>query len=327
MAAIFDTPFDSLPDKKRVWIGKPGSREEGLGKVSILTPDIVSRAAAGEIRTGRRITLGWDLNKLECAGLGRQQCEHKIVPLLDGVAFDDVFTFNPQQSSQWDGLRHFSQPIPGTEGKNVKDRVFYGGTTADEILDRSGDRIGLQHWAREGIAGRGVLLDYASWAERKGLQYSTFSLHEIKLNDLEQIAKECNVTFQKGDILFVRIGMTKEWETAMSTEQKSEYGCSKSPQHAGVEATEDVLRWIWDNKFAAIAGDAISWEVYPPRDPKLFLHEYVLAGWGMPIGEMFDLEELSKICSELGRWTFFVTSTPLNMPGGVSSPPNCMAIF
>ncbi|KAF2635147.1 hypothetical protein P280DRAFT_523434 [Massarina eburnea CBS 473.64] len=324
--AIFDTPFDALPDQKRVWIGEAGSREEGLGKLAILTPDVVAKAAK-EIRTGKRITLNWDLRKLENAGLGRQKCEHKIVPLLGGVAFDDVYTFNPQQSSQWDGLRHFSQPAPGTDGSNVEDRVFYGGTTVAEILDRSDDRIGLQHWAKEGIAGRGVLIDYVSWADKKGIEYSTFSTHEVKLSDIREIAKECNITFQKGDILFVRIGMTREWETKMSAQDKEGYSASDTPKHAGVEASEDVLRFIWDEKFSAVAGDAISWEVYPPRDPSMFLHRYLLAGWGMPIGEMFDLEDLSRICAEEKRWTFFVTSSPLNMPGGVSSPPNCMAIF
>ncbi|KAF2256334.1 hypothetical protein BU26DRAFT_472510 [Trematosphaeria pertusa] len=327
MSSIFDTSYDSLPDKKRVWLGTPGSREEGLGRLAIITPDIVAKAASQEIRTGKRVTLNWELTKLETAAFNRQPCEHKIVPLLDGFAFDDIYTFNPQQSSQWDGLRHFSQPIPGTEGKNVEDRVFYGGTTASEILDRKNDRIGLQHWAKEGIAGRGVFIDYAAWAEKKGIQYSTFSTHEVKLVDIEEIAKECNITFQKGDILFVRIGVTKEWDTIMTLEQKSAYASSPSPQHAGVEASQDVLRWIWDNGFAAVAGDAISWEVYPPKDSNLFLHEYLLAGWGMPIGEMFDLEELSRLCAAEKRWSFFVASTPLNMPGGVSSPPNCMAIF
>lgn len=52
-----------------------------------------------------------------------------------------------EQSSQWDGLRHFSQSVSGA------DRVFYGGTTAEEINDRENGRIGMQHWAREGIAG------------------------------------------------------------------------------------------------------------------------------------------------------------------------------
>lgn len=31
------------------------------------------------------------------------------------------------------------------------------------------------------------------------------------------------------------------------------------------------------------------------------MHEVLLAGWGMPVGELFDLEELSSICNEQGR--------------------------
>ncbi|KAL1961892.1 hypothetical protein VTN77DRAFT_925 [Rasamsonia byssochlamydoides] len=318
----FDIPFDELPNPKQVWVGKPGSHEEGLGKLAILTPELVARAAASEIKTGRRVTMNWDLTKLDYPGLGRTPCEHKIVPLLGGIAYDDIYTFNPQQSSQWDGLRHFSQTVPGQTK-----RVFYGGTTAEEINDRKNDRIGLQHWAKEGIAGRGVLIDYAAWAEKRGIKYTTFSQHQIKLTDILEIAKECNITFQKGDILLIRIGVTKEWDTVMTEEQKREYSQNPKPQHAGVEATMDVLRWLWDTGFAAVAGDAISWEVYPPVNPDLFLHEYIIAGWGMPIGEMFDLEALSRMCAELQRWTFFVASTPFNMPGGVSSPPNIMAIF
>lgn len=44
-------------------------------------------------------------------------------------------------------------------------------------------------------------------------------------------------------------------------------------------------------------------------------------------GELFDLEAVARTCQELQRWSFFVASVPLNMPGGVSSPPNMMAIF
>ena len=212
-------------------------------------------------------------------------------------------------------------------------RVFYGGTTAEEIEDRKNTRIGMQHWAKEGIAGRGVLIDYASWAEQRGIEYSTFETHEVRLEDIRTIAEECKIKFQKGDILFVRIGMTKEWDGTMTMAEKEGYAASSQPQHAGVEASQDVLRFLWDNKFAAVAGDGISWEVYPPNNnkekeaDKVFLHEYLLAGWGMPIGEMFDLEALAEICKEERRWSFFVTSTPFNMPGGVSSPPNCMALF
>lgn len=42
--------------------------------------------------------------------------------------------------------------MPREEGS--KERVFYGGTTKEEILDRTNDRIGIHHWAQEGITGR-----------------------------------------------------------------------------------------------------------------------------------------------------------------------------
>lgn len=109
--------------------------------------------------------------------------------------------------------------------------------------------------------GRGVLIDYASWAENKGIKYTTFSQHQIKLSDIHEIAQECNITFKKGDILLVRIGVIKEWEKEMDVEAKKAYACSKSPKHAGVEGSLDVLKWVWNTGFAAVAGDAISWEV------------------------------------------------------------------
>jgi hypothetical protein len=333
--SLHDTPFDSLPDKRKVWNQPPGSEEEGLGRLVLLTPEVVADAAKSCIKTGHRVSLNWDLRKLETANFSRAPTQHLIVPLFGGVAYDDVYIFNPQQSSQWDGLRHFSAPFPTPE--NPSQRFFYGGTTSAEISDRSNNRIGLQYWAKEGICGRGVLLDYVEYAKRHSIEYKAFSDHAIPLSVLLDIAKEQNLTFRRGDILFIRIGLINEWDAEMSTVEKVEYSQSSSPQHAGLEGTEEMLRWIWDTGFSAVAGDAMSFEVYPPKKVHarangedvagLFLHEYLLAGWGLPIGELFDLDALSKRCQQESRWDFFIASSPLNMPGGVSTPPNCIAIF
>ena len=43
------------------------------------------------------------------------------------------------------------------------------------------------------------------------------------------------------------------------------------------------------------------------------LHQWFLAGWGMPIGEMFDLEDLARHCEREGGWSFFVSSVPLKV--------------
>ena len=65
--------------------------------------------------------------------------------------------------------------------------------------------------------------------------------------------------------------------------------------------------WLHDCYFSAVAGDAPAFEAWPSQEDYM-LHEYILALWGMPLGEMFDLEKLAKTCREKGRWTFFVTS-------------------
>jgi hypothetical protein len=59
----------------------------------------------------------------------------------------------------------------------------------------------------------------------------------------------------------------------------------------------------------------------------LYLHESLLALWGVPIGEMLDLERLAEKCKELKRWEFFFTSQPANVLGGVGTHVNGMAIF
>lgn len=82
-----------------------------------------------------------------------------------------------------------------------------------------------------------------------------------------------------------------------------------------------MLEWIWENQFAAVAGDAPSFEsspvgrgkAYEGKDGMWVLHQWLLAGWGMPIGEMFDLEELARHCESVGRWTFFLSSVPLKV--------------
>ena len=164
-----------------------------------------------------------------------------------------------ENGTQWDGLRHASQAVPAKDDEPPPERVFYGGTTAAEIQDRHSDRIGIQHWAQAGIAGRGVLIDYVSYAKKKGIKYSAFEAHQFKLSEIREIANDCNIEFRKGDILLVRSGTTKTWDS-MSMADKAAYGAAGSPSHAGLEATEDMLRFLWDSGFAAVASDAFAFE-------------------------------------------------------------------
>lgn len=58
----------------------------------------------------------------------------------------------------------------------------------------------------------------------------------------------------------------------------------------------------------------------------LLLHEWLLPRWVIPIGEMFNLELLAKVCREQNTWSFFFTSAPCYVPRGVATPPNGIAI-
>lgn len=95
--------------------------------------------------------------------------------------------------------------------------------------------------------------------------------------------------------------------------QLNELYKTHKPDNIGVEPSEELLEFLCNSKFAAVAGDSRSFEVWPCSNLDWHLHEWLLAGWGMPIGEFFDLEELSKICAATGRYTFFLASAPMNV--------------
>lgn len=167
-----------------------------------------------------------------------------------------------------------------------------------------------------GVTGRGVLLDYADWAEANSVSISAFESEPITVEDLKRVVKDHKLEFRKGDILFIRSGFTAAYNK-LNAQQRKDLALRPSPDFSGVEATEDMVRWLWEHQFAAVGGDAPSFERAPIRgshaDPNFNLHEWVLAGWGTPIGEMFDLEKLSEHCKATGRYTFFLSSMPLKV--------------
>lgn len=80
--------------------------------------------------------------------------------------------------------------------------------------------------------------------------------------------KEYKITPRKGDILFIRTGVISEWDS-MTDQQKQDYAAQEKPKHAGVEASMELLEWLWDSGISAVAGDAISWEVSSPHNYRL----------------------------------------------------------
>lgn len=111
-----------------------------------------------------------------------------------------------------------------------------------------------------------MLLDYVSYAERHGIQYTPMSSHQITPAVLKKMAKEANVEFLPGDILLVRSGWIK-WYEGNSVEQRRKY-INNGDAWIGVLGCEATLEFLWNNRIAAVAGDSIGWEVWPPVDDK-----------------------------------------------------------
>ena len=80
--------------------------------------------------------------------------------------------------------------------------------------------------------------------------------HAITLEEVHEIAKECNITFKPGDIFFLRCGFTKTWES-ITLDQKKEYRAQTQEhkhRHSGLIQSEDVARFMWNNHVVAVAG-------------------------------------------------------------------------
>ncbi|OCK84665.1 hypothetical protein K432DRAFT_389370 [Lepidopterella palustris CBS 459.81] len=315
--------------------------DDKLGTLNLLTPDVVVEAAK-EIKTGVRVGLDFPINHLAKPTHNRRGYKHTIVWKEPRTVHDDELEFNTQNSSQWDGLRHYGYQRekvwyngikqPQISGPNSTSEIYHNGTKQPQGSGPDTLALSIDAWCDQGIVGRGVLLDYYRWTQETGKHYDLLSTHPIKAEDLKACAKAQGVEFKKGDILLIRSGWKVGYES-MTAEEKLAW-CDKTPTTwTGVETSIDNARFFWDTGFSACGGDAPGFEQipFPKSDPggleSYHLHEIMLGGWGMPIGEMFNLERLSEECFKHKRWTFFLASMPLNVPNGAASPPNIVAIF
>jgi kynurenine formamidase len=292
--------------------------EDQLGTINLLTPDRVLEAAAS-IRNGKVFSLNLPIDIPNPPLFGRGKHVHTIKQFSGYILDDYLDNFYPQASSQWDALSHVKHPKFGG----------YNGFPDSEITGYGGNRLGIDNLARRGIAGRGVLADIGRYHARLGKQISFTTNEAIPFEDLLAALKEQKTAIRTGDVLLIRIGWTQAY-LAMTPEERQ--ALAVDTQCPGIEGSRRVAQWLWDNRIAAAASDAPGLEAIPPPrpsdpdEPADFLHFHMLSYFGMPIGEMWDLESLAADCAADGRYDFFFTSAPLNIPGGVGSPPNALAI-
>jgi hypothetical protein len=80
----------------------------------------------------------------------------------------------------------------------------------------------------------------------------------VTLAQLKGAAADAKVEFAPGDVLIVRTGWTEGWLKLSPEEQKAESEAlhAGTGSICGVESSEEVMRWHWENGIAAVAGDA-----------------------------------------------------------------------
>lgn len=297
-----------------------------LGTMNFLTPQRTARAAK-LVRTGRTYNLDYPVNGFSPSPVAsRGEAVHHIFGTNPNHRDDWLDNFYLQSTSQIDSLRHIRHPRFG----------FYGGVPDDRVDVGSPD-LGIQLLAERGIAGRGVLLDVARVREAEGRPMPPDETCRLTPEDLDAVAVAHGVALEPGDIVLVRTGWSA-WYLGLDPSRRRVPAGSP-----GLDQSVAVLEWLWDHRIAMVASDNVGVEAKPITPESAFYdaeepppergtnhngmaHRPLIALLGIWLGELWALDELADACAEDGRYEFFLVAKPLNVLGGVGSPPNAIAL-
>ena len=292
--------------------------DDQLGTLNFITRERVLEACALP-RSGRVVScaLPFDSHGPQSGLAGRHNPIHTMLATgTDALAgaqdflpggfnyADDAVSMPLQCGTQWDSLAH----------------VFYDGKMYNDrdaaLVTSRGARANSIDQMKHGVVGRGVLLDLPRFLRQPWLEDGT----RIRPEDLDACAEVQGVTVESGDIVLVRTGMMTR-----CLEQKSWAGYCGGPAPG---LSIHCARWIYEREIAAVATDTWGVEVQPNETPDCFqpLHMISLRNTGLLLGEIFFLDDLSRLCAEDGEYAFLFTAPPLPISGAVGSPINPLAI-
>jgi kynurenine formamidase len=306
--------FDDLAGKLRNW-GRWGP-EDQRGTLNFIDPAALKRGA-DSVKQGKLFCVGlnYDAN-------GPQPGGGRVNPLRTSTAVDsplgppgsrasyadDVVTMFLQAATQWDSFAHVHY-----------DGVMYNNFKVCDHLSAAGaTRCGIEHLARPGITSRGVLLDIARMKNVDILPRD----YAITPDDLNAACEKFGVKIESGDILLVRTGQIREF--TLNQDRLAFNGLQ-----AGLSPT--CAEWMHDKSIAAVTADNMAVEILraepdPAYGELMPLHMLTLRDMGMPLGEIFDFEELGADCAKDGQYSFMFSGPPLPFTNGFGSPLNPQVI-
>lgn len=298
-----------LAAKVRNW-GRWGDDDE-IGTLNLITDDVV-KAAAKEIKTGKRLALGipMDEDGPQMGAIpGRDNPKREMIMVdtpftgdpSEFTTSDDRVTMGIQSCTHWDALAHVSY-----EG------TLYNGVPSSVITDTGAARMGIDKIKT--IVSRGVLLDIAG---AKGVDRLEGG-YPLTGDDLDAAADFGKVKVQSGDVVLLRTAQMKFFHEG----DREKYGVPASGPSL------QTVQWFRDHDVAAVATDNITFEVYPceREDAVLPVHLLHLVDMGMTQGQNWNLEDLAADCADDGRYSFFLDASPLPFTNAVGTPVNPVVV-
>jgi kynurenine formamidase len=291
--------------------------EDQLGTLNLVTPEVIQRSAR-MVRRGVAFSLAipFDATGPQVNQPRRFNPIHRMIltgpdfttgafTRPGGVGFTDDMVIMPLQcATQWDALAHC-----------FLDGQLYNGYDANLVSSQGARRNGIQNMARH-LVTRGVLLDIP---RVKGVPWLEPG-YPITTADLDEALRAYRVEVGAGDALLVRTG-----QMAMCR-QRGSWG-----DYAGGDApglSFHTAGWLHERQVAAVATDTWGMEVRPNEIPDTYqpLHQVLIPGMGMLVGEIFELDGLAEDCARDGVYEFQLVAPPLPITGAVGSPINPLAI-
>src|SRR5258708_2919821 len=294
---------------------------DDVGAVNFLTPERVRRAA-GLVKKGKSFNLDYAINEFSPpTAHTRKNATHTIFAMHERVRDDYIDGLYLQSTSQIDGLRHAGHP----------DHGFYGGVKPSEIQVGT-ERLGINRWADKGIVGRGVVLDVERYMAAQGAPLNHAVGGAFSVEQLDRVAESAKVGFEDGDILILHTGWCRYYFQDLNDEQRAAIPHNDIIS-VGIPQSREMLEWLWDHRFSAIVTDTIAVEARPtvPGSPftssfTVMMHQDLIGLLGFCLGELWRLDELAADCADDKVYECMVVAKPLNVVGGVGSPPNAFAL-
>ena len=312
-----DLPVKAGAPKESSW-GVFGDDDE-LGCLNFLSAEGIVDAAR-LVRKGKVFRLDAPINYAKPPLFGRAPARHTIAkfdPQYGVLGHDDTLdNYNTQEGSQWDGLAHVG---------HMRHSAFYNGVKPDQIQDGPDGKLGIHKWANR-IVGRAVLIDLWKYVNDQRRPIDPLSPAEYPLIDLQGALKTQGTVLKPGSILLLRTGWMQAYVNA-TAEQKAAMASLQGLRACGIESSSALMEWFWDNRVAAVGTDCPAVEPWPINlQDEGALHYRALTMLGLPIGEQFVLDELAADCAADKRYECMLVSAPMNLEGGIASPPNAQAI-